>query len=187
MFCISRLLPVLGLLCAACGEETEHPHAQVARARPKLQNGCKQTVVNDTVSNNLFDVRGMARFGLRHIAPRGYALRYKMEPNQHEPTLVDTVYTLRAGTSEFVFGGFTPSNPARSVPYWMEATVRDRSLVVYPGVEVGMSKAAFLRLVGAPSTPCDTVEVVPSERNASNYFIFAHDTLTAMWLYSGAE
>ena len=187
MLWISRLLPALGLLCAACSEATDHPQTPAARARPVPRSGCKQTVVNDTVSNNLFDVRGMARFGLGHVAPRGYALRYTTEHNRHEPTLVDTVYTLRAGTSEVTFGAFTPSNPSRSVPFWTEATVRDRSLVVYPGLEVGMSKAAFLRLVGAPATRCDTVEVVPSEENASQYFIFAHDTLTAMWLYSGAE
>ncbi|TFZ62777.1 hypothetical protein E4631_24400 [Hymenobacter sp. UV11] len=114
-------------------------------------------------------------------------MRYTTEPNQQDPTVIDTVYLLRAGTSELAFGGFTPSNPARSVPYWREAIVRDRSLVVYPGVEVGMSKAAFLRVIGAPSTPCDTVEVVPSEQNANHYFIFAHDTLTTMLLYSGDE
>jgi hypothetical protein len=187
MFRISRLLPALALLCAGCGEASEHPPTQVARPRPVPRSGCKQTVVNDTVSNNLVDVRGMARFGLRHVAPGGYALRYKTERNQHEPNLIDTVYTLRAGASELEFGAFTPSNPSRSVPFWISATVRDRSLVVYPGVEVGMSKAAFLRLVGAPPTRCDTVEVVPSEQNASQYFIFAHDTLTAMWLYSGAD
>ncbi|WP_140469168.1 hypothetical protein [Hymenobacter nivis] len=114
-------------------------------------------------------------------------MRYITEPNRQDLAVVDTVYTLRAGNSELVFGGITPLNPTHSTPYWIAATVRDRSLVVYPGVEVGMSKAAFLRLVGAPSTPCDTVEVVPSEQNASHCFIFAHDTLTVMWLYSGDE
>lgn len=187
MFRISPLLLASGLLCAACREAPKHPQAQETSARPVPRKGCKQTVVNDNVSNHLVDTRGMARFGLRHVAPRGYALRYTTEPNQQDPTVVDTVYILRAGTSELAFGGFTPSKPARSVPYWIEATVRDRSLVVYPGVEVGISKVAFLRLVGAPSTPCDTVEVVPSEQNAHHYFIFAHDTLTAMLLYSGDE
>lgn len=187
MFWISRLLPAVGLLCAACSEAPKHPQAPGTNTRPVPRNGCKQTVVNDLVSNNLVDTRGMARFGLRHVAPRGYALRYTTEPNQQDPTVVDTVYLLRAGTSDLAFGGFTPSNPARSVPYWKEAVVRDRSLVVYPGVEVGMSKAAFLGLIGAPSTPCDTVEVVPSEQNANHYFIFAHDTLTTMLLYSGDE
>jgi hypothetical protein len=187
MLVIMRLLPVVGLLCAGCGEATEPAHTQAGRFRPKTGSGCKQTVVNDRVSNNLVDVRGMSRFGLRHIAPRGYALRYTTERNQHDPTVVDTLYTLRAGTSELAFCNYTPSNPSRTVPIWVEATVRDRSLVVYPGVQVGMAKAAFLRLIGAKPTRCDTVEVVPSEQNASHYFFFAHDTLAAMWLHSGVE
>ena len=187
MYWIWRLLPALGLLCAACGKVSEPTHTPVARVRPTSREGCKQTVVNDTISNNLVDVLGMARLGLRHVAPHGFALRYTTALNQHEPNLVDTVYTLHAGTSELEFMYFTPSHPSRSVPVWISATVRDRSIVVYPGLEVGMPKSAFLRLISAKPTLCDTVEVVPSEQNTSHYFIFAHDTLTAMWLYSGAE
>ncbi len=186
-------LLLFGALASSCTkptesmESTESPPAHPEHAAPGGPVACRQLIVNDSVCNNILDVQGIARRGLAQVLQGPITARYETNPNQYDERYVDTVYTLRAGTSELELKGLTLKNPARSVPIWLSANISDRSIRLYGGIAVGMHKAAFLHLLGATGNGCDTIQLDTEEQNAYNYFVFKHDTLATIQLMSTAE